>query len=166
MLYSRLFRSLLQKQTIRSREILYFATIKSNRSNSPLEKRRKRRNSRLPTAILVERSQSGGEMFSSGSLKTRKRRGRKKGVVHQRWRKGGKWPCNTGRYRLAHRASARTPCPNFQDTKEAHTRRQQGTTFVREHRIRWRERESIAESVLLLLPLICHRHLARKVCHS
>ena len=75
-------------------------------------------------------------MFSSGSLKTRKRRGRKKGVVHQRWRKGGKWPCNTGRYRLAHRASARTPCPNFQDTKEAHTRRQQGTTFVREHRIR------------------------------
>lgn len=136
MLYSRLFRSLLQKQTIRSRKILYFATIKSNRSNSPLEKRRKRRNSRLPTAILVERSQSGGEMFSSGSLKTRKRRGRKKGVVHQRWRKGGKWPCNTGRYRLAHRASARTPCPNFQDTKEAHTRRQQGTTFVREHRIR------------------------------
>lgn len=123
MLYLRLFRSLLQKQTIRSREILYFATIKSNRSNSPLEKRRKRRNSRLPTAILVERSQSGGEMFSSGSLKTRKRRGRKKGVVHQRWRRGGKWPCNTGRYRLAHRASARTPCPNFQDTKEmrAHT---------------------------------------------
>lgn len=62
-------------------------------------------------------------MFSSGSLKTRKRRGRKKGVVHQRWRRGGKWPCNTGRYRLAHRASARTPCPNFQDTKEmrAHT---------------------------------------------
>lgn len=118
-----MFRSLLQKQTIRSREILYFATIKSNRSNSPLEKRRKRRNSRLPTAILVERSQSGGEMFSSGSLKTRKRGGRKKGVVHQRWRRGGKWPCNTGRYRLAHRASARTPCPNFQDTKEryAHT---------------------------------------------
>lgn len=60
-------------------------------------------------------------MFSSGSLKTRKRRGRKKGVVHQRWRRGGKWPCNTGRYRLAHRASARTPCPNFQDTKERRT---------------------------------------------
>lgn len=130
------------------------------------KKRRKRRNSRLPTAILVERSQSSGEMFSSGSLKTRKRRGRKKGVVHQRWRRGGKWPCNTGRYRLAHRASARTPCPNFQDTKERRTHVDNREQPSFENIEFDEERERIAESVLLLLPLICHRHLARKVCHS
>lgn len=71
-------------------------------------------------------------------------------VHHQQWGRG-KWPCNTGRYRLAHRASARTRCPNFQDTKEryphSHARRREQPSFSfldREHRWRERERERVS----------------------
>lgn len=122
----------------------HHAFDKKKKERTSKETRSRRR--RLPTAIWTF-SKWWDVLLEARSLKSKKR-GRKKGVVHvhhQQWGRG-KWPCNTGRYRLAHRASARTRCPNFQDTKEryphSHARRREQPSFSfldREHR--WRERE-------------------------